>query len=389
MRLDHFFRLCVIIGSLPNNIQNGQVADANPLMADLNWIVNQVNANAAPIAGVALLQGNNTWSGTQTFQAPVTFLSGAAATANTVSTVPNAGQVQSWAFNTLSSVASLAGTNSYRGIAPLQASGLSIGQIWTFITSSPNNGPAQFGINSIASRPALKDGTLANLSSGDIIPGKVHMLATNSTSFSLLNPGPDSHGIQLFTNSGFFTPVTSVVWIDAAGGGSGGGGCAGVNAAAGGGTSGNAVKDVAIGVIPGIPISVTVGSGGAGGTAGANNGSAGTATSFGAFLTIAGGAAGGAAPTGQIGAAAAAGAGGGTGGPGIQTTLFNLGGQGGGNIFAPPTNIIAGAANPNGSANGASGALYGGGGTGGASGTVGGSAASGGAGANGFLSVKW
>lgn len=39
-----------IIGTLPNNIQNGQAVDANPVMADFNYIVNQVNANAAPSA---------------------------------------------------------------------------------------------------------------------------------------------------------------------------------------------------------------------------------------------------------------------------------------------------------------------------------------------------
>jgi hypothetical protein len=38
-----------IIGTLPNNIQNGQLEDATPLMADFNFIVNQVNANASPI----------------------------------------------------------------------------------------------------------------------------------------------------------------------------------------------------------------------------------------------------------------------------------------------------------------------------------------------------
>jgi len=38
-----------IIGTLPNNIQNGQLEDATPLMADFNFIVNQVNANAAPL----------------------------------------------------------------------------------------------------------------------------------------------------------------------------------------------------------------------------------------------------------------------------------------------------------------------------------------------------
>ena len=38
-----------IIGTLPNNIQNGQLADAVPVMADFNFIVNQVNANATPL----------------------------------------------------------------------------------------------------------------------------------------------------------------------------------------------------------------------------------------------------------------------------------------------------------------------------------------------------
>jgi len=35
-----------IIGTLPNNIQDGQIIDAVPVMADFNFIVNQVNANA-------------------------------------------------------------------------------------------------------------------------------------------------------------------------------------------------------------------------------------------------------------------------------------------------------------------------------------------------------
>lgn len=34
-----------IIGALPNIIQNGQVIDAIPVMADLNYIISQVNAN--------------------------------------------------------------------------------------------------------------------------------------------------------------------------------------------------------------------------------------------------------------------------------------------------------------------------------------------------------
>jgi hypothetical protein len=37
-----------IIGTLPNNIQDGQAVDASPVMADFNYIVNQVNANGNP-----------------------------------------------------------------------------------------------------------------------------------------------------------------------------------------------------------------------------------------------------------------------------------------------------------------------------------------------------
>lgn len=40
-----------IISPLPNIISNGQPADATVLMADLNWIVNQTNANGTPITG--------------------------------------------------------------------------------------------------------------------------------------------------------------------------------------------------------------------------------------------------------------------------------------------------------------------------------------------------
>src|SRR5580765_7539811 len=49
-----------IIGTLPNNIQNGQLADATPLMADFNFIVNQVNANANPTGTLTAPTGTRT-----------------------------------------------------------------------------------------------------------------------------------------------------------------------------------------------------------------------------------------------------------------------------------------------------------------------------------------
>ncbi|WP_017776695.1 tail fiber domain-containing protein [Paraburkholderia kururiensis] len=43
-----------IIGTLPNNLANGTTADASQVMADLNFIVNQTNANAQPAGNYML-----------------------------------------------------------------------------------------------------------------------------------------------------------------------------------------------------------------------------------------------------------------------------------------------------------------------------------------------
>ncbi|WP_322040102.1 hypothetical protein [Burkholderia diffusa] len=43
-----------IIGTLPANLQNGTTADASQVMADLNFIVNQVNANGMPIGTISV-----------------------------------------------------------------------------------------------------------------------------------------------------------------------------------------------------------------------------------------------------------------------------------------------------------------------------------------------
>jgi hypothetical protein len=47
-RLLEFLSLRIIIGTLPSQINNGAPIDATLVMADLNFIVSQVNANAAP-----------------------------------------------------------------------------------------------------------------------------------------------------------------------------------------------------------------------------------------------------------------------------------------------------------------------------------------------------
>lgn len=46
-----------IIGTLPNIISNGQAVDATPVMADFNFIVNQVNANGVQVGTLAAPAG--------------------------------------------------------------------------------------------------------------------------------------------------------------------------------------------------------------------------------------------------------------------------------------------------------------------------------------------
>jgi len=56
--LTDFLRLGVIIGAFPNTIVNGQLIDATPVMADFNWILSQVNANAAAASDLATTNAN-------------------------------------------------------------------------------------------------------------------------------------------------------------------------------------------------------------------------------------------------------------------------------------------------------------------------------------------
>lgn len=65
--LHSFFCLASIIGALPQTLTNGTTADATQVMADLNWIVNQVNANAVGLASNNAFTGNNSYAGASAF----------------------------------------------------------------------------------------------------------------------------------------------------------------------------------------------------------------------------------------------------------------------------------------------------------------------------------
>lgn len=168
-------RLKAIISALPNTISNGQTADAVPLMADLNHIVNQVNANAQQVGLAALLAAANTFTLAQ---------SGIAATSG--SNFPIASQVQSAAFNTLTSTL---GTNTIsvrNAILPLSA--YSSGEIFTFIPSQTNTQPGvTITVDAVGAVPIGKYG-LGSLAASDLVAGRMAVLFKDTTGFVLLNP---------------------------------------------------------------------------------------------------------------------------------------------------------------------------------------------------------
>src|SRR5258708_36636486 len=91
--MKNFLHVPLIVGALPVTLTNGTTADATQVMSDLNFLVNQINANAAPLLNTALTNANNNFTTVQ---------SGQAATQPANFPIPS--QVQNQAFNTLSCV---------------------------------------------------------------------------------------------------------------------------------------------------------------------------------------------------------------------------------------------------------------------------------------------
>lgn len=177
-----FLRLAVIVGALPVTLTNGTTADATQVMSDLNWIVNQVNANAAPLASAALVNANNNFTVVQ---------SGIAATQP--ANFPIASQVQNSSFLTLSSTL---GTNSLTGrIAALALGAYTSGQVFTFIPAQTNTGPATLSIDGLAATPILAQA--APLSGGELqrlSPVSVEFDVNGN--FNLVNAGPTFSQVQ-------------------------------------------------------------------------------------------------------------------------------------------------------------------------------------------------
>lgn len=186
-----FFRCAVIVGTLPVTLTNGTTGDATQVMADLNWLVNQVNANAAPLSNTALLNATNNFTAVQ---------SGLAATAG--ANFPIASQVQNWSFNTLTSTL---GTNLITArIAQLAISAYTPGQVFTFIPSQSNTGAVGITIDAAGSSSVFSQGR--SFGGGELALGVPAMIERDATKFNLLSP-PVSGLVRAW---GFSAPSTTI-----------------------------------------------------------------------------------------------------------------------------------------------------------------------------------
>lgn len=133
-----------IVGALPVTLTNGTVADANQVMSDLQWIVDQVNANAAPLASVALLASANTFTQPQ---------SGVSAVAP--ANFPLVTQVQNNVFNTLTSNLGTDFITARTVGVPITA--YAAGQSFTFIPTQVNGDAVAIRIDGLGST-AIRSG---------------------------------------------------------------------------------------------------------------------------------------------------------------------------------------------------------------------------------------
>lgn len=173
-----------IIGALPVTLTNGTTADATQVMSDLNWIVNQVNANAAPLTDTARLSSNNNFTVAQ---------SGVAA--SDPANFPIASQIQNNVFQTLSSTL---GTNALTArIAALPLAAYAVGQVFSFHPSQGNTGSVTIDIDGLGSAVIKSRGSQllgGELGSGNATIGAVVQVVSAGAQpvLELVNEGAHS-----------------------------------------------------------------------------------------------------------------------------------------------------------------------------------------------------
>jgi hypothetical protein len=169
------FRPSAIIGTLPNTLVNGTLADAVPVMADLNFIVTQVNANAAPLANTALLNVTNSFT-----------LPQAGVSAQAVSQFVIAQDVQN---NSYLALTSTFGTNTLTARTALVIpSSLVAGQSVFLIPSQTNTGAASLSRDSLGSFAILQMGSA--LAGGELKAAVPVELLFDGSFYNVIGPPP-------------------------------------------------------------------------------------------------------------------------------------------------------------------------------------------------------
>ncbi len=354
-----FFRPSVIVGTLPVTLLNGTTADATQVMSDFNWVVNQVNANAVPLASAALTNANNNFTVIQ---------SGVSATQP--ANFPIASQIQGDVFNTFQSTL---GTNAITArMSALALTAWPTDAVFSFIPSQTNTGPANITVDSAGSSIIFSMGS--TLVGGELRAGVPAIVKRDATKLNLVNSSnvrfdlasaTSSSSVRMLISSGprpitlahqptvttiasgsgtYNSPATCTrLWIRLIGAGGGGGGSNSGGSAGGNGGNGGDTTFETLTAGGGSPGSGAAGPGGAGGTA-----------SGGSILNLSGGSGG--SGTGVTGDSAGDGA----------NSVF---GGGGGGVTSGNT-AVAGATNTGGGGGGAAGGNASKGGGGGAGGYV-------------------
>jgi microcystin-dependent protein len=166
-----------IISPLPNTLQNGTPNDATQVMADLNQIVSNVNANAAGVN-----QSN-------AFTQPNTGVTSAVRAGVTINS-----QVQDGSFNWCGTAG---GSANALTLTPAPAiPGYTAGQSFGFLPLSNNTGPATVQISGLGTPAITKNGAIA-LAPNDLVAGKIAIIEYDGTQFQLTNPRPYQQGANV------------------------------------------------------------------------------------------------------------------------------------------------------------------------------------------------
>ena len=185
--LRSFLTIGVIIGALPNNILDGQVIDAVPVMANFNWIVSQVNANAS---------------------------------SNTV--------VNSSSIPTFVPAGSVGGTGNAITLTPTPAIVAYVaGQRFSFSATATNTGTTTIATSGLTPRNVrYADGT--NLTGAEMVTGGMYDVQDNGSYYVLMNSsqgggivswtptlgfGGSSTGITYATQTGFAIKIGRIVYM--------------------------------------------------------------------------------------------------------------------------------------------------------------------------------